>query len=306
MKNVIVGLVIGLIVGAGAGWLLTSATLLRTAEEKLTAEEALNKANSEQIESLSARYDALQERSETELTKLTDELAAKDSQISELKAQKHELAKAFENYRNATAQAPAKTASSEPASETHSPEDEDVKFLKEIMKVMKRVTPIGGPLNEMAVKELDLDENQVADINEALKEEGRRMYKRLVEWADSILKDKSAEELMKMTDLEISMAIMPQIQGELELLRKEKPENIKAVQLGKKHFVKMLPKDAKMTRIVKALYEERQKTYLDITSLLSQEQEKKLKDEYLQSGTFVFPGNAGYGMGQLTPEDFEE
>jgi hypothetical protein len=313
MGKLIIGLVIGLALGAGGGWLIAKISVVDAVEQKLIEEKSLSETNRKELEKLQTKYDGLVESSATELAQVKSQLEEKEAQITALKTKNEESAPAMkklqaeteqlielvEKYRKECDDLMAGPAEAEP-------EDEEAAHLKEILSRMRRITPIGGPLNDVVVKELGLDENQVAGINGALKEEGKRMHAHLAQWADKYLSDKNLEQLMKMTDLEISVAIMPLIKEERELLAKRNPEDIKAMQLGEKHFIKLLPKDSKMREIVKSFYEERQKTYENMIPYLSPEEEKAVKEKYIQSATFMFPGNAGYGTGHLTPEDFEE
>jgi hypothetical protein len=171
---------------------------------------------------------------------------------------------------------------------------------------MKNVTPIGGPLNKNAIEELGLDENQVAGINDALKDEGKRMHERLAAQAARLLPDKTPEQLAGMNDLEITYALMPHLVGDLEALQKLPLEDRKAIQTGKKHFVNYLPRSSNLVRIAHDFYEERQKTYDNLAPHLSEEQEEKLKEKYFATGTFIFPGGASFGIGPLSEDDFQD
>ena len=131
------------------------------------------------------------------------------------------------------------------------------------------------------------------------------MHETLAQWANGLLENKTLEELRGMSDLDISTEIMPHIVDELKMIQKLDKEDAVAANLGEKHFVRFLPKDANLVAIAKSLYEEREKTYENLAAFLTEEQEKTMKEKYFATGTFIFPGGASYGVGPLDPEDFE-
>ena len=104
--------------------------------------------------------------------------------------------------------------------------------------------------------------------------------------------------------MKLGYALGSHVTEELEILQKLKPEDRRTIHV-KNHFVKFLPKDGKLAAIVRKLYEERRKTYEGLVAYVSEDQEKTLKDKYLTSGTFLFPGMGSFGIGHLKPEDFE-
>jgi len=315
MKNVLIGLVIGILAGGAGMWFYFASAVEAPLRDELASQNKMFGEKESDLQNLHKVHDDYMQACEKEKAGLLKQLAERDSELGKLKARNEkllsndklagelegrigELSGVIAKYKEAFPDFDPKGASDK--------EIQDEKAMRDIMDRMKRLTAIGGPLNDYAVKELGLDENSVADVNRALKDEGQRMHKRLAEWAAGFVEEKTHEELLKMSDLQISTTIMPYIAEELGMLRKMDPEDQRAMQFGEKHFVTFLPKDSKMTKIVKMLYEERMKTYETFPRYLSEEQEKVMKDKYIQSGTFVFPGGAGYGMGQLSPEDLEK
>jgi len=312
MGKLIIGLVIGLILGAGGGWLIAKVTVVDAIEQKLSEEKSVNDTNKKQLDKLRAKHDGLVQSSTAELAQLKDQLAVKDSKIAalvtekeqivpendKLRAQNKELAETIAAYKETHGELTAEPAKPEP-------ENPDMAYGQKIGELMKKITVVGGPLNDIAVKELELDENQVAGINELLKEEEVRMRKHILGWAAGFIKDKTAEELAQMSNIKLGYALGSHVTEELEILQKLKPEDRRTLHI-KNHFVKFLPKDGKLVSIVKKLYEERQKTYEGLAAYVGEEQEKTFKEKYFRSGTFIFPGLGSFGIGHLTPEDFEE
>lgn len=322
MKKSILWLAIGLAGGFLGGWLLTWLIAVNAIEGKLRDQAAQLQNAEERVSKLRSNYNALLAEGQTQRTQFEKELSEKEVELAKLREENEKLAREFDAYRQEhpervkesageAAQAPASEGAKkekdaqEPDSE--SPTAEDIKKIMELReKITKNITPIGGPLNPLAIKELGLDENQVAGINAVLEDEGERMLKRLVEWAGEIVEDKTAEDFAGKSGLEISVAITPYVQADIKKLQKLSSQDQIAISLGRKHFVQFLPKDANLVRITRAFYEERQRTYSELAAYASEEQEKVIKKKYLASGTFIFPGGAGYGFGELKPEDFEE
>ncbi|TET34226.1 MAG: hypothetical protein E3J72_14795 [Planctomycetota bacterium] len=187
--------------------------------------------------------------------------------------------------------------------------EEDKKKLVELIERMQRIALIGTPLTESAIKDLGLDKDQVANINDVLKDEGERMTERLRELAESLVEGKTVEDFKDMNGFQISVEIKPYFDDELKKLMSESAENLKAMQMGEKHIVNFLSKDSNLYKINKAFYKERQATYDELAVHMDQETLDKFKNKYFESGSFIFPGGttgAGYGTGKLTDEDFEE
>lgn len=304
MKYLLIGLVFGFGLGVAAGLLATASPESPTGTqptgtpaheetpevepddaeaelEELRAEiekqiELMEKAHREEMEDMAEAMNA-------SMRELRDKLSEKNSKILELKKQLDDS---------------KESSSSEKPSETE-------KRIKRIAKALDNLVTIGGPLSPEAVKDLGLDADSAAAVNDILTDEYQRMREQLVNVAAELVEGKTVEEFRKMTDQDIAIALMQVVAGELKMLQKLPPEELIKVQTGEKHFVKVLPKDAKLTRIAKLFYEERKKTYADLSSVMNEEQEKLFKRKYLQSGTFVFPeGGGGYGLGSLTDEDF--
>jgi hypothetical protein len=312
MGKLVIGLVTGLVLGVGGGWLIASITVVDAMEQKLEEEKSVSETGRNELGELQSKYDGLVESSAAELAQVKDRLSEKDEQVAALETEKNQLAPEIDKLR-AEKEELVKTVAAfkekyseltaEPA-ETE-PENPEALYRKQMEEIGKRITVIGGPLNELAIEELELDENQVAGINELLKEEGKRMKKRLIEWAAKLSKDKTLEDVEKMTDLELAYSLGQHVTKELELLQKLSPEEKRTIHV-KNHFIKFLPKDGNLVGIVKTLYEERQKTYGGLAAYVSEEQEKAIKEKYVTSGTFIIPGAGSFGIGHLKPEDFEE
>lgn len=320
MKKNVLMLVVGLAVGFAAGWLLERATGTLPLSEALRRQKSTSDSEIERLEKqLRSDYNKLLAKAEAEQAQLKMEIGGKEAQISMLKGENEKLTQDLDSCgkrhpepgkeagAGEVTQAPLPgDAQGEDDAQEPEPEFPSTQDIKKIIEIRKRITPIGGPLNKLAIKELDLDENQVASINDVLEEEGTRMMARLAEWAGEIVEDKTAEDFEGKSGLEISVAIMPCIRADMEHLSKLSAKDQRATALGRKHFVHFLPRDANLVRIVRTLHEERRKTYSKLGAFLTEEQERVMKKKYLQSGTFIFPGGASYGVGELKPEDLEE
>ena len=312
MKGVVLGLVIGLVLGAAGGWLVVTTISVNPLKEELDSIERIAAAAEKEISTLRHKHDQLQsEKSEQESelqTKLSvseenlgvckEKLTKAESQIKALEDQNKELSEAVQAYNEKYGELTKETAEKKPV-------DPDAEYRKKVQALFERITPVGGPLNPVAVKELGLDESQVEGVNDLLKDEASRMRSRLLEWASGFIKDKTPEELGQLSDLKLAYEIGRHVSGEIEQLQKLKPEQLRTLHI-ENHFIKFLPKDAKLTKIARSLYEERKKTYGGLAAYLSEEQEKAFKEKYLQSGTFIFPGAGSFGIGHLTDEDFEK
>ncbi len=312
MRGIILGLVIGLVVGAAGGWFLSQFTTVKGLEKQLADEKALSKTNSDQLEKLKTDYEELSKSSEADLALAGEKLAGKDTRIGELeaanaetaskmdklKAENDKLLAAVEEYKKKYGEVVEETAEKKPV-------NPDEEYGKKVQELFKRITPVGGPLNPLAVKELGLDEGQVAGINDLLKDEAGRMRKRLLEWAAELIEGKTAEELGQLSELKLAYEVGRHVSDEIEQVQKLKPEQLRTLHI-ENHFIKFLPKDAKLVRIARSLYEERKKTYGGLAAYLSEEQEKTFKEKYFQSGTFVFPHMGSFGIGNLTDEDFQK
>jgi gas vesicle protein len=310
MRNLALGLIIGFVAGAVAGWLFVVATSVKPLREELDDVQKIAAAAESGASEFQQKYDGLQNASADREKELRGELeqnrTALDEYVKQVSTKDAYIAKLEERLRKASQEPPTEKTAAEPGETAKEQPSEEEELVKSIVELMKNVTPIGGPLNENAVKELGLDENQVAGINDVLKGEGERMHKRLADWAAGLLTKKTPEEIAAMSDLEISVAVMSYLKEDLDTLRKLPPEDQRAIQLGKKHFVNFLPKDSNLVRIARDLYEERRKTYESLASYIDEDEEKALKEKYFSTGTFIFPGGASYGIGPLSDEDFQE
>jgi len=312
MKGVILGLVIGLVFGAAGGWLFVTLISVNPLKEELGNIEGIARAAEEEVSSLRHKEQVLRDekqRQEDELqAKLAvweeranssaDKLTNSETRIKTLEDQNKELSETVQAYKEKCGELTEETAEKKPA-------DPDEEYRKKMQELIQRITPVGGPLNQLAIKELGLDEGQVEGINDLLKDEASRMRSRLLEWASGFIKDKTTEELSQLSDLKLAYEIGRHVSDEIEQLQKLKPEVQRTIHT-ENHFVKFLPKDAKLAKIARSLYEERKKTYGGLAAYLSEEEEKAIKEKYLQSGTFIFPGAGSFGIGHLTDEDFEK
>ncbi len=184
--------------------------------------------------------------------------------------------------------------------------EREKKELVNAIELLQRVNKIGDSLSETAIKDLGLNKEQVEDVNAVLKDEGERMTERLREFAAELVDGKTAEDFKDKNGVQISMEIQSYFMDDLKKLMALPPEKQAALQTGEKHVVEFLPKDSRLVRIIKVFYDERQATYRSLGSTMDEKTEAKFKEKYLQSGTFIFPGGAGYGMGELTEESFDE
>jgi hypothetical protein len=200
-----------------------------------------------------------------------------------------------------TAEAPAK----ELTEEDRIAKLEDETFSKALKK-RRRVAKIGGKLSKKMIEDLGLDENQVANVNDVLKNEGERMTERLREFATTILDGTTVEDFGNMNGTEISIKLQSHFMDDLKQLATASEEDRVAFSTGDKSFIKFLPKDSNLVKITKFFYNERMETYDELAVHMDEETLSKFKKEYLGSGTFVFPGGANYGMGEIDPADFEE
>lgn len=312
MKGIILGLAIGLVFGAVGAWLFVTTISVNPLEEELDNIEKIARASEEKVSELtqkSEQFQADKQERESELqTQLSAaqedfstsaaKLAQSESRIKALEEQNSALSATVKAYKEKCGELVEETVEEKPV-------DPDEEYRKKMQALFERMTPVGGPLNQLAIKELGLDEGQVEGISDLLKDEASRMRARLLEWAAGLVEGKTAEELGQLSNLKLAYEIGRCVSDEIEQVHKLKPEQLRTLHI-ENHFVKFLPKDAKLVRIAKSLYEERKKTYGGLAAYLSEEQEKAFKDKYFQSGTFIFPGAGSFGIGKLSDEDFEK
>jgi hypothetical protein len=270
-----------------------------------------------ELKMLDGKYEsALQEKS-----RLSDELSAAKDSLKELEGENSSLKKQIEDagmkiadLQEQLKMAESKPVAVKPAEKKPEPaqltEEEKAKAAEKerIMKAIDRlqqISKIGEPLSNSAILDLGLDENQVANVNDVLKDEGKRMLERLREFAATLGDGKTVDDFKGMNGVEISAKIQQHFMDELMDLRKLPPEDQQAINTGKRHLIAYVPKDGNFYRIVKAFYEERMKTYDDLVVHMDEETMEKFKNTYLNNGDFIFPGPAGYGTGHINPEDFE-
>jgi hypothetical protein len=312
MKGVILGLVTGLVLGAAGAWLFVTVISVNPLKEELDSIEKIARASEEKVSDLTHKEEVLRDEklkaedelraqlsvAEERLGNCADKLTESKSRVKTLEEQNKQLSGTVKAYKEKCGELVEETAEKKPA-------DPDEEYRKKIQELFERITPVGGPLNQLAIKELGLDEGQVEGINDLLKDEAARMRTRLLDWASGLIKDKTPGELGQLSDLKLAYEIGRCVSDEIEQVQKLKPEQLRTLHI-ENHFVKFLPKDAKLVKIARSLYEERKKTYGGLAAYLSEEQEKAFKDKYLQSGTFIFPGSGSFGIGKLSDEDFEE
>lgn len=312
MGKVITGLIIGILLGAAGGWLVSSVTTVSGIRDELAQQEDLNRSITQKLDQAQKEYhnlgeetgdriaelESLASASESELARTREETKTRAAQAAELSELNKKLEETVQEYKKKCGELEEETAEAEPV-------DPDTLYRKQVEELLRNVTIVGGPLNGLATKELNLDENQVAGINELLKDEAKRMRARVLEWAAEFIKDKTPEELAQLSDLKLGYALGSHVTEEIEILQKLKPEDRRTIHV-KNHFVKFLPKDGKLVKIVRTLHEERLKTYGGLGAFVNEEQEKTLKEKYITNGTFIFPGIGSFGIGTLDPEDLEK
>jgi hypothetical protein len=236
---------------------------------------------------------------EAEVLKLASEKNDLINQLNQAKAQLADLAVAkFEN------------ASAAPSGDNASAADEEAKALDKIIEaykeLTKRVTMVGGPMNDFVVKELGLDNAQAAGINEALKNEEERIRKRFAEIAADVVKDKTQSELEAMGLDGMSLQMLQILQKEVAPLMNQSRTEIIAFMKGEKSVTDYISKDTLYVRLGKAMFEERETTYRDVAPYLTGEKEKLFREKYLKPGGFYIKPGYSYEMGKVTRETFEK
>jgi hypothetical protein len=238
---------------------------------------------------------------EEEVKNLGSEKSGLLSQIAVLKAQLADLSVAkFENAANTPP----------PSADNASSADEDAKAVEKIAEgykeILKKITMVGGPLGDFPIKDLGLDNAQVEGVNEALKNEEERIRKRFAEIAEDAVPGRTRAELDAMDLTGLSSAMLPAILKEIAPLQNLNQSDIAAIQKGEKSVTEFLSKDGLFMRLGKAMFEERETTYKDVSRFLPDEKEKLLKEKYLKPGGFFIKPGFSFDMGKVTRETFEK
>lgn len=311
MARFVVGLVIGLAIGAaavvivyfrGGSALQDTSAKHRVEVDGLRQEVQLLNAAKQKAEGEARATTERLELSDTKVDELQEHLKSANAAMASMQAQITEMQR-HETGLESTEPESNKAAAPKPEGD---PEDEELlKAALEMRERYKHLHIVGQSLSEAALKELELDESTAARINEYLKDELTRATKAIADFYRENIPD-APENLSELNAQEMIMKMLPVLGPELQKIGElSKDEQVKLMR-GEKDVLDYMPRDSMIIKLGWAFHQVRQETYSSVERELPPDKMDTFKEKYLPPDDYVFQGNLNFVFGKIDWEKKRE